>query len=117
MRIFKWLFIAIIMLAILGFALQNQDQTVSVRIIKWVSADLPLYFFLYIAFGVGLILGIIIPAINLLQMNNEVRQTRKDSKRIREELNRLRNADIEEEKNQVEALPEHIESQSPEKTE
>ena len=117
MWIIKWLFIAIIMLAILGFALQNQEQTVSVRVISWESAELPLYFFLYIAFGVGLILGIILPAINLFQMKTEVRRTRKDSRKTREELNRLRNADIEEEKTEVDALPAPTESQTPETTE
>jgi len=117
MWIIKWLFIAVIMLAILGFALQNQQQTVSVRIINWVSAELPLYFFLYIAFGVGLVLGIILPAINLFQMRNEVRRSRKESRKTREELNRLRNADIEEEKTEVNALPAPSEPQIPEKSE
>lgn len=110
MWIFKWLFIAIIMLAILGFALQNQEQTVSVRILSKVTQDLPLYFFLYVAFGIGFLLGLILPVINLWQLKNETRKAKKECNKVREELNRLRNADIEEEKNQIAALPEPSET-------
>lgn len=117
MWIVKWLLIAILMLAILGFALQNQEQTVSVRILNWISAELPLYFFLYIAFGVGLILGIVLPSLNLIQMKAEVRRIRKENKKNREELNRLRNADLEEEQVQDESSPESIETQPSEKLE
>ncbi len=105
MWIFKWLFIAIIMLAVLGFALQNQEQMVSVRILSKETQNLPLYFFLYIAFGIGFLLGLILPVINLFQLKIETRKVRKEYNKVREELNRLRNIDIEEEKNHVTAIP------------
>ena len=117
MWIIKWLFIAIIMLAILGFALQNQEQRVAIRIITESTPELPLYFFIYFAFGIGFILGLIVPLVNIWQLKTNLHRTEKASNKTREELNRLRNADIEEEKTEVNALPAPSEPQIPEKSE
>ena len=94
MSIIRWILSAIVILIILGFALQNQEQTVSVQVLKWQSANLPLYLFMYLAFGAGLLLWVVVSSFNLLKLKAEMIRYQKENKRIREELNKLRNVNI-----------------------
>jgi uncharacterized integral membrane protein len=97
MWIFRWVISAIIILMILGFALQNQEQTVSVRIVQWESPHLPLYLLLYMAFGIGILLWVLVSAWNTFKLKGEIYRLQRENRRIKEDLNRLRNASIEEE--------------------
>lgn len=97
MWILRWILGALLIIIILGFALQNQDQTVSVKIIKWQSPVLPLYFFLYISFGAGILIWVIASALNILKLKGDILKLQKENRKTRDELNRLRNANIEEE--------------------
>jgi len=97
MWILRWILGALLIIIILGFALQNQDQTVSVKIIKWQSPVLPLYFFLYISFGAGILTWVIASALNILKLKGDILKLQKENRKTRDELNRLRNANIEEE--------------------
>ncbi len=95
MWIVRWILIALLILIVLGFALQNQDQTVSVRILKWQSPILPLYLFLYVSFGAGLLFWVLISALNAIKMKGEIFKLNRENRKIRDELNRLRNVTIE----------------------
>lgn len=97
MWILRWILGALLIIIILGFALQNQDQTVAVKIIKWQSPVLPLYFFLYLSFGAGLITWVIVSALNILKYKGDIMKLQRENRKIREELNRLRNISIEDE--------------------
>ena len=97
MLIFRWVLGAVLIIIILGFALQNQDQTVSVRIFKWQSPILPLYFFLYLSYGAGLLTWVIVSAFSLLRLKGDTYKLQRENRRIRAELNRLRNVGIEDE--------------------
>jgi uncharacterized integral membrane protein len=97
MWIVRWFISALLIIVILGFALQNQEQTVYIKIFHWTSPVLPLYFFLYIAFGIGLLFWFLMSSLNMLKMRNQVHRLKKDNLKIKEELNRLRNISIEEE--------------------
>lgn len=97
MWILRWILGALLIIIILGFALQNQDQTVSVKIIKWQSPVLPLYFFLYISFGAGILTWVLVSAINILKLKGDILKLQKENRKTRDELNRLRNVNIEEE--------------------
>ena len=97
MWILRWILGALLIIVILGFALQNQSQTVSVEINKWNSPVLPLYFFLYIAFGAGILTWVLVSTFNILKLKGEIHRLLRDNRKIREELNRLRNVNIEEE--------------------
>lgn len=96
MSIIRWILSALVILIILGFALQNQEQTVSVRILKWASPNLPLYLVLYIAFGTGVLLWVVVSTLNFLKLKGEIHRLQRDNHKVKEELNRLRNASIEE---------------------
>lgn len=102
MWVFRWLLIAVVMLVILGFALQNQEQMVSVNILNYTSPNLPLYLLLYIAFGFGLLVWVGVSMVHVLKIRNEVYKLQKENKKIREELNRLRNIGIDEDEQTAE---------------
>jgi uncharacterized integral membrane protein len=96
MWIIRWILGALLIIIILGFALQNQEQTVSVQIINWQSPVLPLYFFLYIAFGAGLLTWLLVSTMNIMKLKGDILKLHREKKKVMEELNRLRNANIEE---------------------
>jgi putative membrane protein len=102
MWIFRWLLIALVMLVILGFALQNQEQMVSVNILNYTSPNLPLYLLMYIAFGFGLLLWVVVSMVHVLKLKSAIYKLQRENKKIREELSRLRNIGIEEDEDTAE---------------
>jgi len=102
MWIFRWIFGALIIILILGFALQNQnpEQAVSVRIVQWQSPVLPLYFYIYFAFAAGILTWVAVSTFNVLKLKGEVRRVQKENRKIQNELNRLRNVSIEDDVDQ-----------------
>lgn len=97
MWIIKWILGALILLLIIGFAIQNTEQTASVRFIKWESQELPLWVFMYISFGVGMVVWLIFSIFRVVGLKAETRRVKKENKRLKEELDNLRNVSIEEE--------------------
>lgn len=94
MEIVRWTFIIIFMLIFLGFALQNQTETVSVKILNWQTNDLPLYFFLYMAFGVGLLTATVIALVQNIKLRAQMVKLQRENNKIKDELDRQRNASI-----------------------
>jgi uncharacterized integral membrane protein len=97
MWIIKWILIAIVILFILLFAFENQDQQTFVRFVKWQSIDLPLYIFLYISFGLGMFFWLLISIYKIFSYKGRILSLTRANHRLKEELDRLRNANIEEE--------------------
>ena len=96
MWIIRWILVALFIVVILGFALQNQEATVSVEILKWKSPVLPLYLFLYISFIAGLIFWWLISILHIVKLKGNNLHFQRENHKIRNELDRLRNANIEE---------------------
>jgi len=96
MWIIRWILIALMILVILGFALQNQSETVTVTLLKWQSPVLPLYVLLYLSFAAGLLFWVLISALSILKLKGEKMKLQRENKRITLELTRMRNANIEE---------------------
>lgn len=97
MWIFKWIFGALLIIIILGFAIQNQEQTVSVHIISWESPVVPLYLIVFISFITGMITWFLVSVYKIFSLKKQNFSLQRDVKKIKDELNRLRNANIEEE--------------------
>ncbi|MBN2029944.1 LapA family protein [bacterium] len=97
MWIIKWILIAVAILLILLFAFENQNQQTYIKFVKWQSIDLPLYIFLYISFGLGMLFWLLISIFKILKFKGKILSLTRANNKLREELNRLRNADIEEE--------------------
>ncbi|MCD6115989.1 LapA family protein [bacterium] len=97
MWVFRWILTALVILIILGFALQNQEQTVSVHVLNWTTSNLPLYFILYISFAAGVLTWVLVSMLNMLKLKNTIHKLEKQNTKIREELNKLRNINIDDE--------------------
>lgn len=97
MWIIRWSLIVIVLLGLLGFSLQNQSQRVVINIGTYVSPEMPLYFALYLSFALGILVFFLISIYNLLQLKTEIGKQKRDNRKLREELDRLRNISIEEE--------------------
>ncbi len=97
MWIIRWSLIILVLLAILGFSLQNQDQKVQIHIGGYITPEMPLYFALYIAFALGVLVFFLISIYNLFQLKTEIGRHKRENRRLRDELDRLRNLSIEEE--------------------
>jgi uncharacterized integral membrane protein len=100
MWIVKWILFILFFLILVGFALQNQDQEVSVQLLKWRTINLPLWVFLYAAFAIGVLFSIIISILNIIKLKTENMRLQKQHRKVKEELNRLRNVSIDEDADQ-----------------
>jgi len=85
----RWTIIGIIMLAILGFAMQNPEM-VRLSIWTWRSEPMPLYLVAYFAFGVGILAAALVAAFNQVQHRLMLTRARREITRLKEELTQLR---------------------------
>lgn len=99
MWILKWVVGALIILVVLGFALQNTEQTVSVVFLRgaWESPPLPLWVVIYLSFGAGVLFWLLVSIFQVFQLRTEIRRVRRENARLKKELDDLRNLSIEEE--------------------
>ncbi len=97
MWIVKWIIGAILVILIIGFAMQNSAILVTVKFWKWQTAqDIPLWIVMYISFTAGILFWVIISIFQMLGLKNENRKVRKELRKLKEELDRLRNVSVEE---------------------
>jgi uncharacterized integral membrane protein len=81
----------------LFFGVQNYQQEVTVRFLHYETPSLSLSFVIFSAFAAGSLFVFLLLALYILRLKNRMRKIQREEKKIREELNRLRNANIEEE--------------------
>ncbi len=103
MWIVKWILFILFFLILVGFALQNQDQEVSVQLLKWRTINLPLWVFIYATFAIGVLFSIIISILNIFRLKTENLKLQKQHRKVKEELNRLRNVNVEEDADQFDS--------------
>jgi len=91
---------ALIILFVLGFAVQNNDPAQQVSLVflkgKWETEPLPIWLITYASFAVGVLFWLIVSIFQVFQLKSQIRQLRKENKSIREELDGLRNLSIDE---------------------
>ena len=98
MRLISLFFIVIIMLIIMWFLMQNADQFVEeLEIFQYSFLDVELVKVLFGTFAFGVIMGFLIPVFQYIGAKGEVRRFKKEVKKLRSELNDLRNVGIESE--------------------
>lgn len=97
MWLWRLFFLALIMVLLLGFAIQNLEQKVEVALYKWHFTQVPLILVMFESFVVGVVILFIFTAVHDLQMRRELRRQRGEVKRLKEELSSLRNIPFEEE--------------------
>ena len=97
MWIFKWIAGVLVFLLIIGFALQNQENTISLVLVhnRYVTIPLPVWVVVYVSFGAGVLFWLAISIFQVFKLKAELRRTRKENQNLRTELDNLRNLSIE----------------------
>jgi len=95
MWIVKWIIGSILIVVIILFAMQNSSVMVSVRFWQWETAGkMPLWIVMYISFAAGMFFWVFVSIFQMLSLKSENRQVRKELKKLRSELDRLRNVAV-----------------------
>ncbi|MCX7835866.1 MAG: LapA family protein [bacterium] len=97
MVVLKWFILLFIVGIVLGFALQNQDQLVTVKIGWYQSPQIPLFLAIFIAFGTGIFLYFLLSLTHQLKIRGELSRARREYERLQDELNTLRNLNLDKE--------------------
>ena len=96
MWVIKWILGALLVILIIGFAMSNTQESVTVSFLQWQTSVLPLWVVMYLSFAGGIVFWLVISIFQIVSLKNENRRCRKDLKRYRQELDRLRNVSVEE---------------------
>jgi len=99
------LFLSIVVMGILlWFLALNVDQTIQeLQIFTWAFQDVNLVHVILASFLVGILVGFLLPVLQVVQARTDARRYERENRKLRDELNDLRNVSIEEE---LEQLPE-----------
>ncbi len=96
MRLISLFFIILIVLLIMWFLTQNADQVVEeLEIFQYSYFNIYLVNVLFGTFAFGVIMGFLISVFQYLGAKSEARKLKREIKKIRSELNDLRNVGIE----------------------
>ena len=96
MRLISLFFIVLIVLLIMWFLTQNADQVVEeLEIFQYSYFNIYLVNVLFGTFAFGVIMGFLIPVFQYLGAKSETRKLKREMKKIRSELDDLRNVGIE----------------------
>ena len=96
MRLISLFFIVLIVLLIMWFLTQNADQVVEeLEIFQYSYFNIYLVNVLFGTFAFGVVMGFLIPVFQYLGAKSETRKLKREMKKIRSELDDLRNVGIE----------------------
>jgi uncharacterized integral membrane protein len=96
MWIIRWVVMLLVMLLVIGFAMLNSEQKVSISFYWWQTIDLPIWVVMYVAFAVGMVVWLFVSIFQVLALKNRMRKLKKENHQLKEELDRMRNVAIEE---------------------
>lgn len=96
MWIIRYAIAAILIIALLGFTIQNSYQRVVINIANKTFPDVPLIFVVYAAFCIGLIFWFAISIVQYFRMLAHLSEQKKKNRTLTEEITTLRNLPLEE---------------------
>ena len=96
MWILKWLGIALLLIVMLGFSIMNIGQQVDINLFFWQFEEGPLILVIFEAFIAGMLVWFLIAFINELKLRADLRNARRESEELQEELQALRNMPLQE---------------------
>jgi len=96
MKLVKMFILIIVLLALVFFLMRNNDLA-TVNLLYQQFTDITVAVIMLVSLGVGLIIGFLMATASILSAKNTSRTLRSKNKKLVEELNRLRNVNIEEE--------------------
>ena len=96
MWIIRYAVAAILIVALLGFSIQNTSEKVQITIFNKSFYDVPLIFVIYVAFCIGLIFWFTISVIQYFKMVGQLSDQKKKNRTLTQEITALRNLPLEE---------------------
>ena len=93
----RWFLSVLVVLLVLGFALQNSSEQVRIVFLPnnmWQYESVQLWLVIYISFGLGVMFWLFVSIFQVLQLKSEVRKARKFTHETQRELESLRNLPI-----------------------
>lgn len=91
----KWFLAVILILLVLGFALQNSNQPVTVKLGMYEFQQVQLWMVIYSSFALGVLFWLVVSVFQVFQLKSEIRRLKKQNAAIQNELDDLRNLPIE----------------------
>jgi uncharacterized integral membrane protein len=79
MRYFNWVWRAVLLLALLGFSVKN-DQQIILRYFLDYQWEMPLMIALLIFFALGALLGVLVLLPNVIRKHREIRRLKREIK-------------------------------------
>jgi len=95
MKLIKMFVLIIVLLALVFFLMRNDDRA-TVNLLFQQYTDVTIASVMLVSLGVGLIIGFLLATTSILSAKNTSRTLRQKNKKLIDELNRLRNVNIEE---------------------
>ena len=96
MKLIKMIIFILIVLALVYFLMNNNDLA-TVNLLYKQTDQIPVANVMLISFGIGIIVGFLMAVTSIVSAKNTSRQLRSKNKKLTDELNRLRNVNIDEE--------------------
>ncbi len=92
----KWFLAVIMILVILGFALQNSGTSVNVVFLgdTWQYNGVQLWMVIYASFGLGVLFWLVVSIFQVMELKNQIRRLKKVQVEMQSELDSLRNLSI-----------------------
>jgi len=95
MWIIRYAIAIVLIIALVGFAIQNSYQQVVVNIANKTYTDVPLNYVIFVAFCIGMIFWFVISVIQYFKMMTQLAEQRKENRLLRQEITTLRNLPFE----------------------
>lgn len=96
MRYLKIILLFFVIAVLLIFVVQNVGQLITLKFFNTKIVETEMVIVMMIAFLIGLLVGFLIAGIQILSASNKVRELRSEYKKLRQEVDSLRNKDLEE---------------------
>ncbi len=95
MKLLKMFVLIIVLLAVVFFLMRNDDRA-TVNLLYQQFTDITVAVIMLVSLGVGLVIGFLMATASVLSAKNTSRILRSKNKKLIEELNLLRNVNVEE---------------------
>lgn len=95
-------FIIVLIVLVVGFSIYNSQERVSVNLYGKEYIEVPMIFLGFWALVIGMILSFVLGVGYYFKMHSELRNLKKENKRLMDEVTALRNLPLEEEKEGLE---------------
>jgi uncharacterized integral membrane protein len=92
----RMVLVLLIIAVVVGFSMLNAHQTVSVDLLRTKYDNVPLVYMAYWAFLAGMLITFVLGLSYVLKILSELREQRRQTKRLTVEITALRNRSLEE---------------------